>query len=258
MFKQRWVIKIGSSLITNEGKGLDITAITKWVEQIALLKQEEGIEIVLVSSGAIIEGMVRLKWDKRPDNIHKLQSAAAVGQMGLVQAYEANFAKYNMHTAQILLTHDDFADNIRIFNVVETFKTLLELNTVPIVNENDTVATDEIRFGDNDTLAAKVASLINANKLIILTDQLGLFNADPRENKKIELIDTIAFDDAKLEKIAGKTGGKFGQGGMFTKIMAAKHVAINNKISTHIVSGKAENVLLKLNNHEHIGTTITC
>lgn len=256
MAKQRWVIKIGSALLTNDGKGLDTTSIASWVEQIVELTKQD-IDVILVSSGAIAEGIKRLGWDTRPDDVHKLQAAAAVGQMGLIQTYESLFAKFNIHTAQILLTHDNLTNVDRYENISSTMNNLLEFNTVPIVNENDTVATDEIKFGDNDTLAALVANLVGASQLIILTDQGGVYDADPRQNANAKLIDTINVNNEKLEQVAGRTGGSLGSGGMYTKVLAAKKAA-ESSANTVIASGKAPDVLTRLANGEHIGTLITC
>lgn len=254
MKKNRWVVKIGSALLTNDGKGLDKVAIASWVEQISNLKRQ-NIDVVLVSSGAIAEGVKRLGWGLRPENIHQLQAAAAVGQMGLVQAYEILFAKQDIHTAQVLLTHDNLANAEQSNNISATLDTLLELNTVPIVNENDTVATDEIKFGDNDTLAALVANLVNATQLVILTDQGGVYDADPRQNTDTKLIKKINVNDKRLEKVAGRTGGSFGSGGMYTKVLAAQ-TAAKTGISTIIVSGKESDVLSRLGKGETIGTLI--
>ena len=256
MTKQRWVVKIGSALLTNDGKGLDKTSIASWVEQIVeLLKQD--IEVILVSSGAIAEGIKRLGWDARPDDVHKLQAAAAVGQMGLIQTYESLFAKHNIHTAQILLTHDNLTNADRYENISSTMNNLLDFGTVPIVNENDTVATDEIKFGDNDTLAALVANLVGATQLIILTDQGGVYDADPRHNADAKLIDLISVEDEKLEQVAGRTGGSLGSGGMYTKVVAAKKAA-QTKTTTVIASGKAKNVLTRIQAGERVGTLIQC
>jgi glutamate 5-kinase len=254
MNKQRWVIKIGSALLTDDGKGLDVVAIADWVEQIAQLKSK-NIDVILVSSGAIAEGMKRLGWSVRPDDIHQLQAAAAVGQMGLVQTYESLFAKHNIHTAQVLLTHDDFINKKQNNNISATLNTLIKLNIVPIINENDTVATDEIKLGDNDTLAALVANLVGATKLIILTDQNGVYDADPRQNTDAKLIKRICFDDKKLEQVASRIGGSLGSGGMYTKVLAAKTVAKSN-INTIIASGRKKDILIKLGNGENIGTFI--
>jgi glutamate 5-kinase len=256
MTKKRWVIKIGSALLTNDGKGLDTTSIASWVEQIVKLTKQD-IDVILVSSGAIAEGIKRLGWDTRPDDIHKLQAAAAVGQMGLIQTYESLFAKHDMHTAQILLTHDNLTNADRYENISSTLNNLLDFGTVPIVNENDTVATDEIKFGDNDTLAALVANLVGASQLIILTDQGGVYDADPRQNTDAKLIDTIHVDDERLEQVASRTGGSLGSGGMYTKVLAAKKAAESNT-STVIASGKAQDVLTRLANGEHVGTLVHC
>ncbi len=256
MSKQRWVIKIGSALLTNNGKGLDKIAIASWVKQIVKLTQK-NIDIILVSSGAIAEGMKRLGWNKRPENIHKLQAAAAVGQMGLVQTYETLFTQYNIHTAQVLLTHDNLVNANQSDNISATLNTLLSLGTVPIVNENDTVATDEIKFGDNDTLAALVANLVGATRLIILTDQSGVYDADPRQNANAKLINKIHVNDERLTQVASRTGGSLGSGGMYTKVLAAKTAAKSNAI-TIIASGRQANVLTKLGAGKHIGTLIHC
>ena len=256
MTNKRWVIKIGSALLTNDGKGLDVDAISSWVEQIVTLKNN-NIDVILVSSGAIAEGIKRLGWGSRPDNIHKLQAAAAVGQMGLIQTYESLFAKHNIHTAQILLTHDNLANVIQSENITSTLDNLTEMGVVPIVNENDSVATDEIKFGDNDTLAAMVANLTNADRLVILTDQGGVYDADPRKNANAKLIDTIDVRDEKLERVAGREGGSLGSGGMYTKVLAARKASDTNT-TTVIASGKQNNVLARLGSGEHVGTLITC
>ena len=211
-----WVVKIGSALLTDNGKGIDKQLIARWVEQIVDL-QAQNIDIILVSSGSIVEGMKRLGWEEKPNDIHKLQAAAAVGQMGLIQAYEYLFAKHDIHTAQVLLTQDNLTDANRFENISSTLENLLEFGTVPVINENDTVATEEIKFGDNDTLAALVANLISADKLIILTDQKGVFDEDPRNNREANLIHKIRFDDEKLERVAGKTSGSLGSGGNVLK-----------------------------------------
>ena len=217
----RVVIKVGSSLVTNEGRGLDEAAIASWAAQIAALRAL-GKEVILVSSGAIAEGMKRLSWNTRPTNINELQAAAAVGQMGLAQVYETQFAKHNIVTAQILLTHADLADRARYLNARSAMFTLLQLGVVPIINENDTVVTDEIKVGDNDTLGALVANLIEADVLVILTDQDGLFTADPRKNPQAELIQTAPAGLEQLEQMAGGAGSSIGKGGMLTKVLAAK------------------------------------
>ena len=249
-------MKIGSALLTNNGKGIDKQLIARWVEQIVDL-QAQNIDIILVSSGSIVEGMKRLGWEEKPNDIHKLQAAAAVGQMGLVQAYEYLFAKHDIHTAQILLTQDNLTDVNRFENISSTLVNLLEFGTVPVINENDTVATEEIKFGDNDTLAALVANLISADKLIILTDQKGVFDEDPRNNSEANLIHKIRFDDKKLERVAGKTSGSLGSGGMYSKVMAAKQAA-ESKTPTHIAWGREKEVLTRMHSGEHIGTIIHC
>ncbi|MGB5605660.1 MAG: glutamate 5-kinase, partial [Gammaproteobacteria bacterium] len=202
---RRWVIKIGSSLLTNDGRGLALDAIASWVEQMVALRRE-GREVLLVSSGAVAEGMTRLGWDKRPHALHDLQAAAAVGQMGLIQAYESCFQQYGLHTAQVLLTHEDLADRQRYLNARSTLRTLLKLGVVPVVNENDTVATEEIRFGDNDTLAALVANLVEADLLIFLTDQAGMYDGDPRGSRNASLIAEARAGDLALESMAGGGG----------------------------------------------------
>jgi glutamate 5-kinase len=251
---KRLVVKIGSSLLTNAGAGLDHEAIRGWVQQIAQLKVL-GKEVVLVSSGAIAEGMLRLGWKKRPAAVHDLQAAAAVGQMGLVQVYESCFREHGLHTAQILLTHDDLSDRKRYLNARSTLRTLLALNALPIVNENDTVVTDEIRFGDNDTLGALVTNLIDANCLIILTDQPGLYTADPRKNPAATLVREARAGALELETMAGGTGSHVGSGGMLTKVAAAKRAA-RSGAHTCIVSGREPEVLLRLASGEQLGTQL--
>ncbi|KAA0441717.1 MAG: glutamate 5-kinase [Candidatus Thioglobus sp.] len=256
MKNNRWIVKIGSALLTNDGKGLDEVAIALWVAQIAELKRQ-NIDVILVSSGAIAEGVKRLGWKQRPENIHQLQAAAAVGQMGLVQTYESLFAQQKIHTAQILLTHNDLENSQQSNNISATLDALLAMGAVPIVNENDTVATEEIKFGDNDTLAALVANLVGAEKLIILTDQGGVYDSDPRQNADAKLIEKISVNDEKLTKVAGRTSGSFGSGGMYTKILAAK-TASKTGVNTIIASGKTQNVLTRLYDGEYIGTSIYC
>jgi glutamate 5-kinase len=250
---KRWVVKIGSALLTNDGKGLDQAAISRWVDQIAALKKS-GLEVVLVSSGSVAEGMTRLGWSDRPHEIYKLQAAAAVGQMGLVQAYETNFQRHGTHTAQVLLTHEDHSNRRRYLNAQATLKTLLEMGVVPVVNENDTVVTKEIRFGDNDTLGALVANLVQADALILLTDQQGLFTADPRHDPEAELISEARAGDEALDAMAGD-GGKLGRGGMATKVRAAKLAARSGAV-TVIASGREEDVLLRLRESENLGTLL--
>lgn len=246
------VVKVGSSLVTNDGRGLDQDAIAAWADQIVRL-MKHGKKVVLVSSGAVAEGMQRLGWSKRPTAVNELQAAAAVGQMGLVQMYESCFAKHHLHTAQVLLTHDDMADRKRYLNARSTLRTLLELNVIPVINENDTVVTDEIRFGDNDTLASLVANLIEADALVILTDQQGLFSADPRLNSNVELIQHAIAGDSELEKMAGSGGSVIGRGGMLTKILAAAR-ASRSGAHTIIASGREQDVLVRLAEGEVLGT----
>ncbi len=251
---KRIVVKVGSSLVTNQGEGLDLAAIASWAQQIATLRQT-GYEVVLVSSGAIAEGMQRLGWKQRPSAVHELQAAAAVGQMGLVQVYESCFRKHDMHAAQVLLTHADLADRERYLNARSTLRTLLRLNVIPVINENDTVVTDEIKFGDNDTLAALVANLIEADALIILTDQAGLYTADPRKDTAAKLVATGQAGDEKLETMAGGAGSAIGRGGMLTKILAAKRAA-RSGAHTAIASGHEQDVLPRLMQGASIGTLL--
>ena len=241
--------------MTNQGAGLDLDALGNWARQIAALNAS-GHEVVLVSSGAIAEGMQRLGWKKRPASIHELQAAAAVGQMGLVQAYESCFRKHDLHAAQVLLTHADLADRERYLNARTTLTTLLSLRVIPIINENDTVVTDEIKFGDNDTLGALVTNLIEADVLIILTDQNGLYTADPRKDASGTLVSEAKAGDAKLENMAGGAGSHIGRGGMITKILAAKRAA-RSGAHTVIASGHERDVLLRLLQGESIGTLLT-
>ena len=249
---RRIVVKVGSSLVTNEGRGLDLAAIGEWARQIAELKAQDR-EVVLVSSGAIAEGMQRLGWTRRPSAVHEQQAAAAVGQMGLIQGYESSFAQFGLHTAQILLTHDDMADRKRYLNARTTLRTLLGLNVIPVINENDTVVTEEIKVGDNDTLGALVANLIEADVLIILTDQAGLYTGDPRRDPAATFVQHAKAGDPALEAMAGGVGSNLGRGGMLTKILAAKRAA-RGGVSTIIASGREPSVLLRLAAGEVIGT----
>ena len=251
---RRLVVKVGSALVTNNGTGLDLAAIDDWARQISVLRGQ-GKEVVLVSSGAIACGMQRLGWHKRPKTVHELQAAAAVGQMGLVQVYEAAFAKHGLHTAQILLTHDDLADRKRYLNARSTLTTLLGIGVVPIINENDTVVTDEIKFGDNDTLGALVANLIEADALIILTDQLGLYTADPRKDSSATLIHEAIAGDQLLESMAGGAGTAIGKGGMITKVIAAKRAA-KSGAHTAIANGREIDPIIRLANGEAVGTLL--
>ncbi|MBR7747188.1 glutamate 5-kinase [Undibacterium baiyunense] len=251
---KRIIIKVGSSLVTNEGRGLDRVAIANWAQQIAALR-DLGKEVVLVSSGAIAEGRQRLGFETRPTGVHELQACAAVGQMGLAQIYETSFRAHGLGTAQILLTHADLADRERYLNARSTLTTLLGLGIVPVINENDTVVTDEIKFGDNDTLAALVANLVEADALIILTDQRGLYTADPRKNPDAEFVHQARAGDAALELMAGGAGSQVGTGGMLTKIIAAKRAA-RSGAHTVIAWGREQNVLVRLAKGEAIGTEL--
>ncbi len=248
-----WVIKIGSSLLTNDGKGLDVSAIQGWVQQIAKLRAQ-NINVVLVSSGAVAAGMTRLGWKQRPSSVHELQAAAAVGQMGLVQTYEQVFQQYDIHTAQVLVDHDDLSNRERYLNARATLKTLLNLGVIPVVNENDTVVTDEIRFGDNDTLAALVANLVEADVLVLLTDQQGLFTGDPRYKKDAVLIDEYSASDTSLDDMVSG-GGNLGRGGMVTKLRAAR-LAARSGTQTIIVGGKIEDVITQLSQGKSIGSLL--
>jgi glutamate 5-kinase len=252
---KRLIVKVGSSLVTNEGRGLDNAAIANWAAQIAELRAM-GKQVVLVSSGAIAEGMQRLGFEKRPTGIHELQACAAVGQMGLVQIYETSFRAHGLRTAQVLLTHADLADRERYLNARSTLFTLLQFGVIPIINENDTVVTDEIKFGDNDTLGALVANLIEADALIILTDPRGLYTADPRRNPDARFVDEAQAGDPALEAMAGGAGTGIGRGGMLTKILAARRAA-NSGAHTVIAWGREERVLCRLAHGEMIGTQLT-
>jgi glutamate 5-kinase len=251
---RRAVVKVGSSLVTNEGRGLDIQAMARWAQQIATLRAQ-GKQIVLVSSGAIAEGMQRLGWSRRPQQIHELQAAAAVGQMGLAQAYETEFRELGMHSAQVLLTHADLADRARYLNARSTLFTLLGLGVVPVINENDTVVTDEIKFGDNDTLAALVTNLVEADVLVILTDQAGLYSADPRHDPQARLMRSAIAGAPELEAMAGGAGSAIARGGMLTKVLAAKRAA-RSGAHTLIASGREPDILLRLAAGEAIGSEL--
>lgn len=252
--KQRWIVKIGSSLVTANGLGLDYSAIASWGSQLAALRKH-GHEIIIVSSGSIAEGMVRLGWQKRPKSVHELQAAAAVGQMGLVQAYEETFKKHNIKTAQILLTHDDLADRRRYINARSTLNTLLKLGVVPIINENDTVTTEEIRFGDNDTLGALVANLIAADLLVILTDIDGLYDKNPARYSDAKLISQAQAMDESLLLGAGPSGSEIGRGGMLTKVQAAIRAA-RSGTDTIIASGNQAKILESISAGESVGTLL--
>ncbi|MEO8653069.1 MAG: glutamate 5-kinase [Ramlibacter sp.] len=251
---RRIVVKVGSSLVTNEGRGLDEAAIGEWCRQLAALARN-GREVIMVSSGAVAEGMKRLGWTTRPREINELQAAAAVGQMGLAQMYETKLREHGMGSAQVLLTHADLADRERYLNARSTLLTLLRLHVVPVINENDTVVNDEIKFGDNDTLGALVANLVEADALVILTDQQGLYSADPRKDPKAVFVHQGSAGDAALEAMAGGAGSSLGRGGMITKILAAKRAA-GSGASTVIAWGREPDCLLRLAKGEAIGTLL--
>lgn len=251
----RVVVKVGSALVTNDGRGLDFEAIARWATQIAAL-QKAGKEVLLVSSGAIAEGVLRLGWKSRPKRLFELQAAAAVGQMGLVQAYETRFAGHGIKTAQILLTHADLADRERYLNARDTLIEILRLGCVPIINENDTVVTDEIKVGDNDTLGALVTNLVEADAFVILTDQKGFYTADPRKDPTAEFVAQAVAGDPALEKMAGGAASTLSKGGMITKILAAKRAA-RSGAATIIASGREKDVLIRLSQGEAIGTELS-
>ncbi len=251
---RRIVVKVGSSLVTNEGRGLDEQAIGEWCRQMSLLVRQ-GCEVIMVSSGAIAEGMKRLGWTDRPHLIHELQAAAAVGQMGLAQMYETKLRQHGLGSAQVLLTHADLADRERYLNARSTLLTLLKLGVVPVINENDTVVNDEIKFGDNDTLGALVANLVDADALVILTDQKGLYTADPRKDPSAQFVHEAKAGDPLLEAMAGGAGSSLGRGGMITKILAAKRAA-GSGASTVIAWGREPDVMLRLSAGEAIGTLL--
>jgi glutamate 5-kinase len=250
----RVVVKVGSSLVTNEGRGLDEAAIGEWARQLSALVLQ-GREVIMVSSGAIAEGMKRLGWKTRPHEIHELQAAAAVGQMGLAQMYETKLRENGLGSAQVLLTHADLADRERYLNARSTLLTLLKLGVLPVINENDTVVNDEIKFGDNDTLGALVANLVEADALVILTDQRGLYSADPRKDPAAQFVSVALAGDLALEAMAGGAGSSLGRGGMITKILAAKRAA-GSGASTVIAWGREPDVLLRLSQGESIGTLL--
>jgi glutamate 5-kinase len=251
---KRIVVKVGSSLVTNEGRGLDEGAIGEWCRQLSALAQD-GREVIMVSSGAIAEGMKRLGWATRPRQVHELQAAAAVGQMGLAQMYETKLRENGLGSAQVLLTHADLADRERYLNARSTLLTLLQLHVIPVINENDTVVNDEIKFGDNDTLGALVANLVEADALVILTDQKGLFSADPRKDPAATFVHEARAGDPALEAMAGGAGSSLGRGGMITKILAAKRAA-GSGASTVIAWGREPDCLLRLARGDAIGTLL--
>jgi glutamate 5-kinase len=251
---RRIVVKVGSSLVTNEGRGVDAQAIGNWCRQLAALAAQ-GRELVMVSSGAIVEGMQRLGWSTRPKELHEQQAAAAVGQMGLVQMYETQLRAHGLRSAQVLLTHADLADRERYLNARSTLLTLLALRVIPVINENDTVVNEEIKFGDNDTLGALVANLVEADALVILTDQRGLYSADPRKDPQARFIDEAEAGDPALELMAGGAGSTLGRGGMITKVLAAKRAA-GSGAGTVIAWGREPDVLLRLAAGERIGSAL--
>lgn len=249
---KRWVVKIGSALLTNDGQGLNREAMSDWVKQMVTLRRA-GVEVVIVSSGAVAEGIKRLGWTSRPKEVYALQAAAAIGQMGLAQAWESLFASDDIMTAQVLLTHEDLANRERYLNARTTLNFLLEQGVIPIINENDTVATDEIRLGDNDTLGALVANLVDADVLTILTDQQGLFTADPRSNPDAQLLHQVKVSDPSIVAMASPTGGALGRGGMATKVRAAQRAAKSGTV-TLIASGRVDDVLVALHKGTLLGT----
>jgi glutamate 5-kinase len=249
------VIKIGSAVLTDNGRGLNRLAIDNWVAQVSDLKSR-GMDVVIVSSGSVAEGMVRLGWDERPHALQKLQAAASVGQMGLIQAYEDSFQKKGFKTAQVLLTHDDLANRTRYLNARATIKTLLDLSVIPIINENDVVANEELRVGDNDTLAAIIANLLSADLLVILTDQDGFFDSDPRENSAAKLLDQVSVNDESLDAAASGGSGTLGRGGMQTKLIAAR-IAARSGTATVIAPGLQQAVILDVINGTSVGTLLT-
>ena len=250
---RRWVVKVGSSLVTDDGQGLDHARIASWAEQICELRRQ-GHEIILVSSGSVVEGLSRLGWNGRPEALNDLQAAAAVGQMGLIQAYESKFQQHDVHTAQVLFTHEDMADRQRYLNARSTLNRLLELGVIPVVNENDTVAIEEIRFGDNDRLAALTANLVEADLLVILTDQPGMYDADPRESADIHLLDRVKVDDEALESMAHGSS-THGRGGMLTKVQAAR-LAARSGTATFIAGGRDKQILQQIAAGKKVGTLL--
>lgn len=251
---KRLVVKIGSSLLTSQGQGLDANAIAGWVKQIAEL-HKQGVQVLLVSSGAVAEGMKRMGWNKRPHALYELQAAAAIGQMGLIQTYESYFKQHDIHTAQVLLTHDDLSSRKRYLNARSTLTTLLKLGVVPVINENDTVTTDEFRFGDNDSLAALVVNLVEADALILLTDQAGIYDQDPRQHKDAQLIDECNASDAALDDMVSGKAGELGRGGMFTKVRAARLAARSGAV-TVIAYGAEDNIIKRVYQGEPMGTLL--
>lgn len=250
----RWVVKVGSALLTADGRGLDHDRLDAWVDQIAELV-DQGHEVIVVSSGAVAEGMSRMGWKNRPTSLHDLQAAAAIGQMGLVKAWESCFARRGLHTAQILLTHDDLSNRKRYLNAHSTLRALLSLGVIPVVNENDTVANDELRFGDNDTLAALVANLVDADLLVLLTDKPGLYDSDPGKEAGAQLIREASVDSKQLDEVAGESGSGLGLGGMITKVRAAR-VAARSATATIIAGGTEPGVLQRIATGDDVGTLL--
>ena len=250
---KRWVVKVGSSLVTDDGQGLDHARIASWAEQICALRAQ-GQEIILVSSGSVAEGLSRLGWKARPQALNDLQAAAAIGQMGLIQAYESEFQRHDVHSAQVLFTHEDMADRQRYLNARSTLNRLLDLGVIPVVNENDTVATEEIRFGDNDRLAALTANLLEADLLVILTDQPGMYDADPRERDDAHLLDRVKVDDGSLESMAFGSSA-LGRGGMLSKVQAAR-LAARSGTATIIAGGREDQILRQIAAGEKTGTLL--
>ncbi len=253
---RRWVFKLGSAIVSGSGPGLAESLLDTWVAQLAALRKQ-GDDLVIVSSGAVAAGMKRLNWQQRPHALEQLQAAAAVGQASLVEAWQSRFQQHQLHTAQILLVHADLSSRTRYLNARQTLKSLLGHGVIPVVNENDSVATDEIRFGDNDTLAGLVANLVEADRLVIMTDQDGVFSDDPRRNPAATLIEQCDVHDPMLDQVAKGSGGQLGRGGMATKLNAAR-LAARSGAQTHIVSGLGENVIQRLAAGERIGTQLTC
>jgi len=252
---RRWVVKVGSSLLTDEGRGLDHALIGEWAEQLSAFVDDD-LDVILVSSGSIAEGIVRLGWRTRPVAVHELQAAAAVGQMGLVRAWETGFERRRRLAAQVLLTHEDLADRRRYLNARATLRALLSHRVVPIVNENDTVTTDEIKLGDNDTLAALVANLVDADVLVLLTDQAGLYDRDPRRDPGAVLLERANASDPAVQALAGPGGSGLGRGGMSTKVLAAGRAA-QSGTTTVIAHGREPAVLTRLRAGERLGTMLT-
>ena len=251
---KRLVVKIGSSLLTAQGQGLDTNAISNWVKQIAAL-HKQGVQVLLVSSGAVAEGVKRMGWARRPHALHELQAAAAIGQMGLIQTYESFFKQHDIHTAQVLLTHDDLSSRKRYLNARSTLTTLLDLKVVPVINENDTVTTDEFRFGDNDSLAALVVNLVEADALVLLTDQAGIYDKHPGEHADAQLVDELNASESSLDAMVSGKAGVLGSGGMFTKVRAARLAARSGAV-TVIASGSEEQVIERIYQGEQIGTLL--